>query len=129
MMRRSPNRNPVRRRLTRNALIYAVVAILALVLVKDIASRGTQPARIRFDAFLSKVEHHQVRTATMFLRDQRIDGKLKDGTNYQTSFAGDGDTLSVRLANAHVKVNAEPQGQSVLMSLLTNVLPFVLIFG
>jgi len=130
MMRRPPNRNnPVRRRLGRNALIYAVIALAAIWIVGSLVSHGNQPQKIRFDSFISKVDHHQIKTAEMFLRDQRIQGKLSNNSTYQTTFAGDGDTLSLRLTNAGVHVTADPQASSILTTLLTSVLPFVLIFG
>jgi cell division protease FtsH len=130
MMRRPSNRNnPVRRRLGRNAIIYAVVALAAIYIVGSLLSHGSQPQKIRFDSFIAKVQHHEVRTAEMFLRDQRIEGKLTNGQSYQTSFAGDGDTLSLTLTKAHVHVTADPQGQSIFTTFLTSVLPFLLIFG
>src|SRR4051812_40103304 len=126
MMRRSPNRNPVRRRLGRNALIYAIIALIAIWVVGSLVSRGTEPRKLRFDTFISKVDDGEIKSAEMFLNDRRIRGELKDGTPYQTTFAGDGDTLSLRLTRQHVRVTPNPQEQSALMSLLTQVLPFVL---
>jgi cell division protease FtsH len=129
MMRRSPNRNPVRRRLGRNALIYAVIALLAIWVAGSVFSRGSQPRKLRFDTFIAKVDDREVKTADMYLNDNRIQGELKDGTKYQTTFAGDGESLALRLTQKRVRVTPDPQGQSVVMSLLTNVLPFLLIFG
>src|ERR671925_1209370 len=128
-MRRSPNRSGLRRRLGRNALIYAVLAIGAIWLVGSFVGRGTQPTKLRFDQFLDKVEAEEVATAEMYLRDQRIRGVLKDGTHYETTYAGDGDRLADRLARNDVKVTPDPQGQSVFLTFLTNVLPLLLIFG
>ncbi|HYZ92161.1 MAG TPA: ATP-dependent zinc metalloprotease FtsH [Actinomycetota bacterium] len=128
-MRRSPNRSGLRRRLGRNALIYAVLAIGAIWLVGSFVGRGTQPTKLRFDQFLDKVEAEEVATAEMYLRDQRIRGDLRNGTNYETTYAGDGDRLADRLARNDVKVTPDPQGQSVFLTFLTNVLPLLLIFG
>jgi cell division protease FtsH len=128
-MPRTPTRTPLRGRLSRNALIYAVVALAAIWLVGSLLSKGAQPEKIRFDQFITKVDNHEVSTAAMYLRDNRIKGTLKDGTQYETTFAGDGDTLSTRLVRNHVKVTPDPQGQSVFTTFLTNVLPLLLIFG
>jgi cell division protease FtsH len=128
-MRRPPNRSGLRRRLGRNALIYAVLALGAIWLVGSLVGRGPQPQKLRFDQFVDKVEAQQVATAEMYLRDQKIEGRLKNGDRYQTTFAGDGDRLADRLARNDVKVNPDPQGQSVFLTFLTNVLPLLLIFG
>ncbi len=131
MMRRPSNRkpNPVRRRLGRNAIIYLVVAAAAILIVGNFVSKGTPPTKIRFDTFMSKVNHHDVKTAELFLRDQRIEGRLRNGTRYQTTYAGDGDTLSLTLTKDKVHVTADPQGQSLFSTFLSSVLPLLLIFG
>src|SRR5207248_364772 len=95
-----------RRRLGRNALIYAVIAVAAIWIVGSFVTHTPQPQKVRFDTFVSKVNHHEVSTAELFLRDQRIEGKLRDGKTYQTTYAGDGDTLSLTLTKAHVHVTA-----------------------
>jgi cell division protease FtsH len=119
----------LRRRLGRNALIYAVLALGAIWIVGTVVGRGPEPHKLRFDQFLDKVDAEEVSTANMYLRDQRIRGELKDGTKYQTTFAGDGDRLSDRLARHNVKVTPDPQATSAFMAFLTNVLPLLLIFG
>src|SRR4029077_14129292 len=101
MMRRpSPRNTSPRRRLGRNALIYAIIAVAAIWIVGSFVSHGNQPTKIRFDSFITKGGDHQVKTAELFLRDQRIEGKLSNGQAYQTTFAGDGATLSLTLTKA-----------------------------
>ncbi len=41
--------------------------------------------------------------AEMFLRDQRVQGELDDGTQYQTTYAGDGDSLASKLVKNDVR--------------------------
>src|SRR5262245_23534111 len=94
MPRTKPSKNPLRRRLGRNAIIYAVLAIAAIWLVGSVIGRGAQPQELRFYLFMEKVEHDQVRSANMFLRDQRIEGELSNHSKYRTTYAGDGDTLA-----------------------------------
>ncbi len=128
-MRRPPNRTGLRRRLGRNALIYALLALGAIWLVGSFVGRGPEPTMLRFDQFIDKVEAEEVATADMFLRDQRITGELRNGTDYETTYAGDGDLLADKLARNDVRVTPDPQGQSVLVTFLTNILPILLIFG
>jgi cell division protease FtsH len=128
-MPKAKQRDPLRRRFGRNALIYAVVALAAIWLVGTLVSRGSEPQQLRFDEFLEKVEDRDVNTANMFLRDQRIEGELKGGAQYQTTFAGDGGELSLQLADEGVKVSPDPQEQSIFATFLTSVLPLLLIFG
>src|SRR5688500_3537111 len=122
-MSRAQNRNPLRRRFGRSALIYAVLAVAAIWIVGTLVGRGAEPEQIRFDQFIEKVDDREVSTAEMYLRDQRIEGELDDGTRYQTTFAGDGDTLSERLVTNDVKVTPDPQGTSIFTTFLTSVLP------
>jgi cell division protease FtsH len=122
-------RSPLRRRLGRNALIYAIIALGAIWLVGSVVGRGKEPERLRYDQFIDKVEQGDVRTAEMFLRDQRIQGELDTGTKYQTTYAGDGDSLASKLVKEDVRVDADPQGQSVLTGFLTNILPILILFG
>ncbi len=128
-MPKPPQRPGLRGRLSRNALIYLVIGLAAVWIVGSVVSRGTQPTPLRFDQFLQKVENSDVKTADMFLRDQRIEGELKDGTHYETTFAGEGDQLALTLAKEKVRVTPNPQGQSLFMTFLTNVFPLLLIFG
>jgi cell division protease FtsH len=110
-------------------ILYAILVVGAIWLVGTLLNRQAQPQHIRFDQFLAKVDNGEVRTARMLLRDQKIDGDLQDGKRFQTTFAGDGDQLSQKLVSKGVEVSPEPQGSSVFMSLLTNVLPLLLLFG
>jgi cell division protease FtsH len=123
------NRQGLRRRLSRSVILYAILVVGAIWVVGTLLNHQAQPQRIRFDTFMAKVDNGEVRTAKMYLRDQRIEGDLTNGKRYQTTFAGDGDQLSQKLVAKAVQVTPEPQGQSVLMSLLTNVLPLLLLFG
>ena len=123
------NRQGLRRRLGRSVILYVILVVGAIWLVGTLVNRQQQPTQIRFDTFMSRVEEGEVKTAKMLLRDQRIEGRLTSGKKYQTTFAGDGDELSQKLVAKGVEVSPEPQGQSVLMSLLTNVLPLLLLFG
>jgi cell division protease FtsH len=129
MPRTTKPSSPLRRRLGRNALIYAIIALGAIWIVGSVVGRGQQPERLRYDQFVDRVEHGDVRTADMFLRDQRIEGELANGTKYQTTFVGDGESLASKLVKNDVRVNPDPQGQSILTSFLTNILPILILFG
>src|SRR5918992_2262184 len=128
-MSRIPTGNPLRRRFGRNTLIYAVLAVAAIWIVGTLVGRSQEPEQIRFDQFIEKVDDREVSTAEMYLRDQRIEGELDDGTRYQTTFPGEGDTLAERLVENDVKVTPDPQGQSIFTTFLTSILPLLLIFG
>jgi cell division protease FtsH len=129
-MRQPPGgRQPLRKRLSRNVVLYAILVLGTIWLVGSLLNRGAQPATLRFDEFIDKVEQGRVETAEMYLRDQRIEGDLDNNIRYQTTFAGDGGELADKLAAKNVQVEPNPQGQSVFIALLTNVLPLLLIFG
>jgi len=128
-MTKPPQRPGLRGRFGRNTLIYLVIALAAVWVVGSVVNRGTQPTPLRFDQFLQKVESGEVKTADMFLRDQRIEGELENGDVYETTFAGEGDQLALTLAEEKVRVTPNPQGQSLFMTFLTNIFPLLLIFG
>jgi cell division protease FtsH len=135
MMRRPPKQPGTpedpdsRRRLSRNVIIYALLGVVVLWIVSSVVSRAVEPNEVRFDQFIDRVEAGDIRTAEILLRDQRVVGELRNGVRYQTTFAGDGEQLSIQLADAGAQVTTDAQGTSILVTFLTNVLPLLLIFG
>jgi cell division protease FtsH len=119
----------MRKRFGRSALIYVIVAVAAIWVVGTVVRTGSQPKELRYDDFVNKVENGEVDSAEMYLRDQRIQGKLEGGTEYQTTFPGEGDTLADKLIANRVEVTPNPQGQSFFTTFLTSILPLLLIFG
>ena len=72
-------RNPLRRRLGRNALIYAIIALGAIWLVGSRRRpRRPSPSGSASTSSSTRSTHGDVATADMFLRDQRIEGELDE---------------------------------------------------
>jgi cell division protease FtsH len=75
------------------------------------------------------VKEDKVESATILLRDQRIEGKLANGKPYQAYYPGEGDEVAKLLTDNGVKTEVRPQQPSTITSLITSVLPILLIFG
>ena len=115
-------------RLFRGPAIYFVLVLLLLWgLLNVIQSPHLKPLTI--DQFTKLVHDGQVKTATIFDRDQRVDGELQDGTKYQVYYTTDygDDITNLLLERDDVSVKVDIQKTSPILSIIFNLLPFLLI--
>jgi cell division protease FtsH len=111
---------------------FLVLAVLAVVLVGSSLLRGGDDrTTLSLDEFQGKLDAKEVASAEIADRDHEIKGELKDGTEYEVTYPSEfADELTAALrAAGGVKIEVDQQKDSFWMSLLVNVLPFVLIFG
>src|SRR4051812_40593669 len=112
-------------------LIVIVLAFFASKLILD-SDQSTKP---QFAQFVQQVDAGKVQSVVMRSKDGSVDVTLDGGQKYQTAVPPNFEPIITnkllkaqedgRLANFDVK----PARSSVLLSLLTYVLPFVLFFG
>src|ERR687887_572580 len=113
-----------------------IVIVLAFFASKLIARSDQAPAR-SFAGFLEQVENGQVQTATLRTKDNSIDVRLKgtDKNKYQVGYPVDySDVLVNKLRQAKAdnqisNFDIKPARSSVILSLLTYVLPFLIFIG
>ncbi|MGH2695907.1 MAG: hypothetical protein ACRDIW_02840, partial [Actinomycetota bacterium] len=103
---------------------------LALWLFVDVSDRTAAPAELSFTRLEEIAGGGDVETATFLERDQMVLGELVGGEPYRAEYPLEyQDELVTSLQEAGVEVNADPQKGSALVSVLINLLPFVLLVG
>src|SRR4051812_10948545 len=113
-------------------LIVIVLAFFASKLISDSSQRDKPD----FKQFYAQLDGNQIQTATLSTKDNALDYVLKGGQKYEIGVPGDAYAaiLTNRLLKAAQdgqlqRFETKPARSSVILSLLTYVLPFVLFFG
>ena len=116
-------------RLFRGPAIYFVGVLIALWFVLSIVQGSTKPKELTIDQYAKFVHEGDVSTATIFDRDQRVEGELKDGTKYRVNYTQDyGDDLTnLLLERDDIRVKVDIQKTSAIVSVIFNLLPFLAI--
>jgi cell division protease FtsH len=118
-------------RVTRGPVLYIIVLlILAYILLTTLAGAKTVKELTLTD-YIGKIESGQVATAEILLRDTRVQGKLKDGSDYRVAYSGSdyADDITNRLTDAKVPVKVNPQQGNAILSTIFQFLPFLLLIG
>ena len=117
---------------TRNIAFWVVLFLLMVALFQMFSSgqssMGTREEK--FSTFMAQVTRGEVESVT--LDGEKVYVKATSGTQYVTIQPGGSagtDTLVERLLDANVGINAEPQEQSGILSLVGVWLPFLLLIG
>jgi cell division protease FtsH len=107
-----------------------VVVLAALWLFVSFSSQGPAPNEITFTQLEDLASQGDVQSATFLEQDQVVRGELAGGEVYQAEYPIEfQDELVSSLQEAGVDVKADPQKGSTLVSVLVNILPFILLFG
>ncbi len=112
----------------RNIAFWVVLFLLILALF-NLFSGGqtTMSSRaLAYSDFLSQVDKGEVARVT--IDGERVDVVTQDNTRYVT-IKPQGEVLTDRLVAKGVEVNAEPQEESGLMSMISLWLPFLVLIG
>jgi cell division protease FtsH len=106
-----------------------LVVILAFVAQRLIgSSNGTEPPS--YNEFLTQIERGQVSQVTINTKDNTLDVKQTDSTEYSTGYPDNTEqSLVNELQRNDVKTDVKGRGGSSLLSVLTYILPFILFFG
>jgi cell division protease FtsH len=120
----------MKRKVLRSPLAYVLLALLLLVLASNILRSGPHVEKLTLNALEQDITKGQVAQATMYDGDNRVKGKLTNGTHFQTGYPERyAPTLTAKFVDANVDLTAKHQKQSVWISLLLNFLPILLLFG
>src|SRR5690349_4874083 len=112
-------------------LIVVVLAFFASKLISD-SGQSNKP---NFQQFIQQVDSGQVQSVVMSTKDNSLDVTTNSGEKYQTGYPMNYEpiltTKLLKEAQAHQlrSFDVKPARSSVLLSLLTYVLPFILFFG
>ena len=124
-------------RFFKSALFPILIVIVLAFFASKLISRSDQAPQRSFAGFLEQVENGQVQTATLKTKDNSIDVRLKgtDKNKYQVGYPADySDVLVTKLRAAKAEglirdFDVKPSRSSVILSLLTYVLPFLIFIG
>jgi len=115
----------------RRPVVYILVALVAILVVGGIFRAGADSTKLRLDQFEKKLSDGSVRTATVADRSGTISGKLANGDGYKVNYVKDDSQKvleEVRAANLS-KVTVDHEATPLWLSLVENLLPFVLLIG
>jgi cell division protease FtsH len=117
-----------RRRILVLGILFAVIAAFVITRVVD---RGASRRTIDLAAFEQSLADGRVRTVTLLDQDHVVRGDLTNGTKYRSRFPEQyTDELTREIRRAGVRdFEVDGQAQSPWVSLLLNLLPFVLVLG
>jgi cell division protease FtsH len=109
-----------------------LVVLAALWLFLSFATRGAQPKKLTLGGYESSLSGGEVSTAKFLERDQKVEGKLLDGTRYEVKYPQQFQAQLARdilKAPNRVTLATDPQKSSLLLTALFNILPVVLVLG
>ncbi len=112
----------------KNVLLYLLIIVAAVTMIDSFSNNAQSRSSIKFSNFLTQVQEKKV-DSVVITDDHAIVGKLKNGTEF-TSYAPSDASLLKTLLDNGVTVEAKPPEQpSWWMSLLSSVLPILLLVG
>ncbi len=113
----------------KTALLWGLVIAAIFFFVMHFGQSPERAQAITFSQFVRDVKSHGVTSVT--LQQNKVTGQLSSGTKFSTYNPETNNTaLLGRLERNHVRIIAKPPPKpSFFMSLLENVLPFVLLIG
>jgi cell division protease FtsH len=118
------------KKIPRSAWLAALVVVVLVVVFGVLFRGGSSPKKLDLNVFFSDVQAGKVSEATIKDRSNEVTGKLTDGTKFEAQYPERYSPNVVdALRNANVKTSTDHQKQSLWLSLLFNLGPFVLILG
>ena len=120
------------KRFPRAALLYLALGFVVLFVGAQLLRPGTDREDIDLSAFRTAVADGDVATAEIKDRDNVVEGKLRDDTDYKVAYPAEfADELVDELdeADPPIDVTTDQQGDSIWTGLLFSLLPTVLLIG
>ncbi len=118
-------------KLWKSLAVYVLLMFVAISLA-DLFTPKDQFTEMDFNRFLSRVENGEISSITV--TDQKsatgsVTGTLKDGTKFKTVIPIDPELYQFLVSSGVVVELKLPQEPSIWLSLLTNMLPAILMVG
>lgn len=112
----------------KNVALYVLLIIIAVSIFNTFVHPKENRSEISYSDFISQVEKKNVSSVEM--TNNSIVGKLKDGTEFATYTPDNDAQLLPKLRDNNVAITAKPPEQpSWWMSLLSNLLPIIILIG
>jgi cell division protease FtsH len=120
------------KRPSRTTLVIALVGAIVLLVVVQWVRQGDEPTQLTLSEFRAAIDDGEVATATLRDRSNEVHGELRDGEEYEVVYPSEfADELVGELNDADpaIEVEVDQQQDSVWLSLLLGLLPYLLIIG
>ncbi|HKM39462.1 MAG TPA: ATP-dependent zinc metalloprotease FtsH [bacterium] len=115
-------------RIFRSMSLYLLLIIIALSIINYFSTSAPQEEELSYTQFLSLLEKDDVKEVV--ISSDKVEGVLKDGTEFSMPFLGDLARLEERLENKKVEIDYKPaQGPPWWSTLLSTLLPIILLVG
>jgi cell division protease FtsH len=118
-------------RFLKNATFPILIVVVLAFFAQRFLGQNDEKPKPNFGQFLTQVENGQVKSVTMNTRDNTIDVTAIDGkTKYETGYPDNYEEELVRdLRRNDVSLSVKGKGGSNWLSLLTYILPFILLLA
>jgi cell division protease FtsH len=121
-------RRKILNKFIKNVALYVLLIIIAVSIFNTFVHPQEKNTEITYSDFISQVEKKNVSSVVM--TNNAVTGKMKDGTEFATYIPDNDTQLLNKLNDGNVTITAKPPEQpSWWMSLLSNLLPIVILIG
>jgi cell division protease FtsH len=118
------------RRFFRSAAFPILIVVVLAFFAQRLISPGDRQQTPSYNEFLAQVDSHQIDQVTINTKDNTLNVKERNGTQYDTGYPDNTEeSLLNRLERNDVTTEVKGKGGSGILSLLTYILPFVLFFA
>src|SRR5215216_3120276 len=119
-----PNLN----RLFRGPMAYLLLILVLVFLFFRFFAASPQVEQARLSDVTAAIDRGEVKDAVLKDQDQKITGTFRDGRRFEAAYTdGQGKDLFNQLRNKNVPTKVDPRGQSVLLTILIQLLPFAVL--
>ncbi|MCL5986980.1 MAG: ATP-dependent zinc metalloprotease FtsH [Actinobacteria bacterium] len=112
----------------RNFVLLIFIFIVLIILFRSQLFSTTDVKEFTLNRFESEAKSGSVENVLIKDKDQVITGTLKDGTKFKVSYTQNYDVSKIILDNS-INAKVDPQNQSGWWSLISSLLPFILMVG
>ena len=123
----APSEPPLRR-IARIPTLWIVGGVLLMLGALSLLQRPSEVEQLKLSQVTTAIDEGRVQDAEIFEGEQVVRGHLDDGTEFVAGYPAEyADELTEQLDQANVVTDAHPQRPSALFSLLSYLLPVLLI--
>ncbi|MBW3590458.1 MAG: ATP-dependent zinc metalloprotease FtsH [Actinobacteria bacterium] len=116
-------------KLLKNPLFYLLLGIGGVWAMVAVLQDSANVEELTTSEFEQKLSAGEVQSVTVFRNSGELEGELADGTKFTSSYLSAEETASLLRQHPEVESDTDPENPSLWGSLLTSILPFVLIIG
>lgn len=109
-------------------MLLIFIFIVLIILFRSQLFSTTDVKEFTLNRFESEAKSGSVENVLIKDKDQVITGTLKDGTKFKVSYTQNYDVSKIILDNS-INAKVDPQNQSGWWSLISSLLPFILMVG